>query len=200
MIGSDELIVFQLRNSETIDKIIDINVDLDRGFKHKFTELLPEQFKEWALHPSNSFYVCEYKKYFFGLLFTLRLKPEVFEKIMNLEIREKDLTIDDFASYNETGCNYIISFFAMNEKAATMLFIRYYAHLIANQNVIREVGVAVIMEDALKLLQNMNLKHHADLILDEERTIQTFRETLPNFLASEYVIKMILDKQKCPEE
>jgi len=200
MIAADDLKVSQLRNSKMIDKVIDINIDLDKGFNHKFTELLPEHFKEWALHPSNSFYVCEYNNQFFGLLFTLRLKPDSFEQIMDLTMREKDLTLNDFASFNEMGCNYIISFFAMNNKAASILFIRYYAHLIANQKVIQEVGVATMMEDARKLLSNMHFIHHASLEIDKEQVIQTYRETLPAFLACEKVVKMILSKQECPEE
>ena len=200
MIGADDLIVSQLRSSEDIDKIIAINIDLDKGFNHKFSELLSDDFKRWALHPSNSFFVCEYKNQFFGLLFTLRLKPDAFEKIMNHEIKEKDLSTEDFASFDEMGSNYIISFFAMNDKAASMLFIRYYAHLIANQKVIAEVGVATMMEDARKLLSNMNLSYHASLKISKELTLQTYRETLPNFLACENVIKMILSKQACPEE
>ena len=200
MIAAGDLKVHQLRNSEMIDKIIDINIDLDKGFNHKFAELLPEHFKAWALHPSNSFFVCEYKDQFFGLLFTLRLKPASFEKIMRFKIREKDLTVDDLASFDETGSNYIISFFAMNEKAASMLFIRYYAHLIANQKVIEEVGVATMMEDAKKIIGSLNLKYYAGTMLSEEQELQTYRETLPRFLLSEKVIKMILSKQDCPEE
>lgn len=200
MIGTGDLEVIQLRNTEAIDRIIDINIELDRGFNHKFTQLLPEHFKEWALHPSNSFFVCNYKEHFFGLLFTLRLKPDAFEKIINLEIKEKDLTMEDFASFEEIGSDYIISFFAMNEKAATMLFIRYYAHLIANQRVISEVGVATMMDDARKLLANMNFKLHHSMQLDKNLILQTYRESLSNFLASEYTVKMIFSHQECPEE
>ena len=119
---------------------------------------------------------------------------------MDLEIDEKDLTVDDFASFEEIGCNYMISFFAMNEKAAAMLFIRYYAHLIANQKVIAEVGLGTMMGDAKKFIGNMNLLHCASKTIDEGLEIQTYRETLPNFLATEKVAKMILSKQECPEE
>jgi transcriptional regulator with XRE-family HTH domain len=200
MIGADDLKVIQLRNTEAIDKIIEINMELDRGFNHKFTQLLPEHFKAWALHPSNSFFVCNYKEHFFGLLFTLRLKPDTFEKIIALEIREKDLREEDFASFEETGSDYIISFFAMNTKAATMLFIRYYAHLIANQKVIANIGVATMMDDARKLLANMNLKKFHTQQLDNGLLLQTYRQSLPDFLASEYTVKMILSHQECPEE
>jgi hypothetical protein len=119
---------------------------------------------------------------------------------MNCEIQERDLTLNDFASFDEMGSNYILSFFAMNEKAASMLFIRYYAHLIANQKVIEEVGVATMMEDAKKIIGSLNLKYHTSTMIRGDLELQTYRETLPNFLASEKVIKMILSRQDCPEE
>ncbi len=200
MIGADNLNVYQLCNSDMIDKVIAINMGLDKDFNHDSTQLQSDQFKEWALHPSNSFYVCKYQDQFFGLLFTLRLKPEVFKKIMSFEIVEKELTVDDFASFDEMGCSYMLSFFAMNEKAASMLFIRYYAHLIANQKVIAEVGLATMMEDVKKFISNMNLHYHGSKSFGEGLESQTYRETLPNFLASEKVVKMILSKQECPEE
>ncbi|KYJ87526.1 helix-turn-helix domain-containing protein [Sulfurovum riftiae] len=199
MIEVDDISITQLRNTEMIDHIIDMHMDIDQGLNSKFADFTSNRFKEFALHPSNSFFVCEHKDRFFGLLFTLRLKPEVFEKIMNIEIREKDLTVDDFASFHEVGCNYAISFFAMNEKAAALLFIRYYAHLIANQKSISEVGVSILMEDSQKLISNMNFHLHREKELDNGTTLQTYRETLANFLAYEKVVKIILDKQECPE-
>ncbi len=200
MISADNLHVYQLRNSDSLDKVININIDLDKDFNHDTTQLQSEQFKEWALHPSSLFLTCEYREQFFGLLFTLRLKPEIFEKIMDLEIEEKDLTIDDFASFDEMGCNHMISFFAMNEKAASMLFIRYYAHLIAHQKVISEVGLATMMEDAKKFISNMNLRYYESKIIAEGLELQTYRATLFNLLASEEVVKMLLSKQECPED
>lgn len=200
MIAADELTVTQLRNSEMIDQVIEITMDMDRGLHNRFAHLTAEHFKKWAMYPSNSFFVCQYKEQFFGLLFTLRLKPEIFEKVMNVAFREEEITEEHFASMEESASNYIIAFFAMNDKAATMLFVRYYAHLIANQKVIDEVGVAVIMDDARKLLKNMNFRPHINKVISTEQEIQTYRETLPNFLASEYVLKMILSKQECPEE
>ena len=55
MIGSDDLYVYQLRNSDMIDEVIAINMNLDKDFNHDFTQLQSEHFKEWALHPSSSF-------------------------------------------------------------------------------------------------------------------------------------------------
>ena len=200
VICTDDLMIYQLRNTEMLDRIIDINVGLDKDFNKDLTQLESEHFKEWALHPSNSFYICLYKEQFFGLLFTLKLKPEPVEKIMSMEIDERDLSVEDFATFYETGSSYMLSFFALNEKAISLLFIRYFAHLIANQDVIEEVGVATMMEDTKKLIRNMNLYHYDSKAMTDGLVLQTYRETLFNFLASEYAVKMLLSKQECPEE
>jgi transcriptional regulator with XRE-family HTH domain len=196
VIDTDDIMVYHVKNTNDFDKYIAINVDLDKDFTQNYSHLDFDKFKAWASNPVNSFYICEYKEQFFGLLFTLRVKPEIFEKLMNFELDEKELKDDDLAKFNEMGSNYIISFFAMNDKAAILLFIRYYAHLIANQNVIEEVGVASMMDDTKKLIGNMNFKHYTSKILTNENiTIESYRATLPTFLANENILKMILSKQ-----
>ncbi len=192
--------IFQLHDSNMFDKVININMDLDKSFNHNMTHVKSTQFKKWALHPSSSFFVCVYKDEFFGLLFTLRLKPEVFEKIMNLEMHENELTENDFASFHEMGCNFMISLFAMNEKAASVLFIRYYAHLIAHQNMISEVGYATMLEDTKKLLGSMNFFHCTSEPITKDFELQTYRMTLSSFLACENVVKTILFGAECSEE
>ena len=198
VIGIDDLMVYHVRNSENFDKYIAINVDLDRGFTHDYSQLDFERFKSWASNPVNSFYVCEYKGQFFGLLFTLRVKPKTFDDLMTFKIDEKELKNDDFALFNEVGSNYMLSFFAMNDKAATLLFIRYYAHLIANQNVIEEVGTASMMEDAKKLIGKMQLHAYERKTVSDNLTIESFRASLSTFLAHERVLKMLLSKQDIP--
>jgi hypothetical protein len=190
--------VYHVLNSENFDKYIAINVDLDRGFTHDYSQLDFERFKSWASNPVNSFYVCEYKEQFFGLLFTLRVKPEIFDRLMKFEIDEKALTNDDFARFDEKGSNYLLSFFAMNDKAATLLFIRYYAHLIANQNVIEEVGTASMMEDAKKLIGKMQLHTCKRKTVSDDLIIESFRASLSTFLAHDRVLKMLLSKQDIP--
>ncbi len=199
MMGADDLEVHQLRNTEMIEEIIDVQMNLDKSFNHDTTGITADMFKDWAMVPSNSFYICTYNKQFFGLLFSLRLKLESFEKLMQCELQEKELNHSDFADYNEPASNYVIAFFAMNEKVSSMLFIRYYAHLIANQKVINEVGTATMMVDVTKMIESLNFKHCHSKRLNDELVWQTYREKLPAFLASDNVVKMILSKQDCPE-
>ncbi len=199
MIQSDDIQVMQVRNSENFDDFISMNTDLDKGFNNRYSGLNDEDFKKWALHPSNTFFVCEYKKQFFGLLFSLRLKPESFQRIISLEIMEKELTHEDFASYDEMGSIYTISFFALNEKAASMLFMRHFAYLIAHQKVIDRVGLAYIMDDAARLIKNMQLEHQTSKQIGNGLILQSFAQTLPRLLTSEYTLKTIFETKNCPD-
>ena len=56
------------------------------------------------------------------------------------------------------------------------------------------------VSEAKKLIINMNLYHENSKVMDKDLEMQSYRETLANFLASEAVIKMILSEQDCPEE
>ncbi len=200
MMHAGDLKVYPIRNFERMDTLIEINMDLHKAANHEYAQITIDQFKEWALHPSNLFMACEYKDGFLGLFFTIRLKPEVFDKLLNFEMKKSDITVDDFASFDEIGCNYMLSFYAANHKVATMLFVRYYAHLIANQKSIAEIGVVTALDEVKKVVSNMNLEYYSSKITDDNVEIQAYRQTLPKVLASENVVKMILSKQGCPEE
>ncbi|RLA71395.1 MAG: hypothetical protein DRG09_00280 [Epsilonproteobacteria bacterium] len=199
-ISVDDMHVYPLRSFERMDTLLDINMDLHKNANHEYAQISIEQFREWALYPSNLFLVCEYKNTILGLFFSIRLKPEVFNKILNFEMKKSDITLDDFASFDEMGSNYMLSFYALNSKCATMLFIRYYAHLIANQKNIAEIGVVTALDEVKKVVGNMNLAYYTNKITDDNTEIQAYRQTLPNVLASDNFVKMILSKHDCPEE
>jgi len=196
----DDFDIYPIRSFERMNTLLEINMDIHQTVNHEDTQVSIDQFKEWALHPSNLFIACEYKGSFLGLFFTLRLKPEVFNKIMDFEMKKSDITLDDFASFDEMGCNYMLSFYALNQKCATMLLIRYYAHLIANQKSIEEIGVITTLDDVKKVVINMNLDYYTSKTVEDDVEIQAYRQTLSKVLASENVVKMILSKQPCPEE
>ena len=200
MMNVDDMKVYPLRHFERMDALLETNMHLHQSYNHKFAQITREQFKEWALHPSNLFLACEYKDNFLGLFFTVRIKPEVFNKVLDFEMKKSEITPRDFASFDEMGSILMIGFFAMNEKAATMLFIRYYAHLIANQKTIKEIGSVTINDEAKKIISNMNLYHYTSKTTDDNVKIDAYRQTIFNVLASENTVKMLLSKQECPEE
>ena len=200
MMSIDDMNVYPLRTFERIDALIENSIQLQQSFHHKSTHLSREQIKEWALHPDNLFLACEHKDSFLGYFFTLRVKPEIFNKIVNFEMEKSEITEDDLASFNEMGSIILANFFAMNEKSATMLMIRYYAYLIANQKHIVEMGGVTINDEAKKIVANMNLHYHSSKVTDDNVKIKSYRQTLANVLASENAVKMLLYKQECPEE
>ncbi len=200
MMSIDDLKVYPLRNFEMIEKVVKMNTYLDKNFNKDLTELQSEDFKKWALFSGSTFLVCEYGEEIMGLLFVLKLKQPVFDKIINGEIMEKALREEDFAAHGEQGSSYILSFFALNDKVASMLFVRYYAHLIAEQRFIYEVGVATMMEDAQKLIESIDLPYYTSGVIGEGIELQFFKTTLACFLATPKVIRMILSKQDCEVE
>ncbi len=199
VIQVDDMSIIHVRHAENINQILTMPHALDKELTNNFSILEDEHFKTWALHPSNLFLISEYEGQFLGMLFTLRLKPEVFEKIMNFEMKEEDIKVEDFASFEENGCNYILSFFSSNEKSASLLFLRYYAHLIANQKVISDVGALTILDDGRKLINRLNLKHLKEMQVNEGH-LSSHRAILSEVLINEAVLKMIFQKQECPED
>jgi len=67
---------------------------------------------------------------FSGMLFTLRLKPKIFNKLMNGEMQKKDISEENFASFDEMESNFIFVFFAMNKNVSSLLFIQFYIYSI----------------------------------------------------------------------
>jgi len=195
----DDMEIHPIRNSRT-EAILDIHMNMHENLNHSSTAISFAKFREWAMHPYNTFFFCEYKGAFLGYFFTIRVKPEIFEKILNFEMHREDIRQEDLASYDEMGSYIILSFFAMNEKSATLLFIRFYAHLIANQKHIKDIGGITKVKEATKIVSRMNLDLYNSTVTQDNITIESYRQTLNDTLASENVVKMLLSKQTCPEE
>jgi len=78
LMSADDLEVSQLRQSDMVETIIDIHLNLDHEYNQDTTDVTADTLKKWALFPSNPFYFCQYKGQFFGLLFSVRLKTRKF--------------------------------------------------------------------------------------------------------------------------
>lgn len=197
---AEDIHIYPLRTFSRMEVLLDMHMHLHQNINHPSLQLSKEQFREWAMHPSSLFIASEYKDAFSGFSFSVKIKPEVFDKVLNFEMKRNEITTDDFAAHDEVGCSLMLGFFAINEKVATLLFIRYYAYLIANQKTIAEIGAVSNSDEAIKLISNMNLQYMKSYMTEDNVKIKAYRQTLSNVLASEYVVKMILAKQGCPEE
>lgn len=199
IVTAQNLSVVPIRHTDRVQAMLEIAADIRNSANPAITRLDAEKMQQWTLYPGNLFWVCRYKGITTGLLFSLKLKQEVFDQLIGLEKKLEELQEEDFAALDESGSHYLLAFFALNDKTAEMLFIRYYAHLIANQSTIEELGATASREEAKKILRNMNL-HFAGYHAEADREVRSFRETLRNALAYENVVKIILSKEACPEE
>ena len=194
---ADEIEVKHLRSAADIQKALSMPHEIMQSLAGADSFFGLELLQSWALNPNNLFLLSEYKGQFYGLFFILRLKPDVFEKMINFEIDPKEFTNDDFAAFDEMGCNFPIGFFAYNEKSSQMLFLRFYAHLIANQKVISQVGTIPLLPSAKKIVQKMNLHTHKE----QQRPrgmLTSYVAPLKDVLINEAVLKMIFHKQEIP--
>lgn len=191
--------ISHIRTAQDIDKALAMPYSTILNLTGNVYNLSLEDIKKWALHPSNLFLLSEYHEQYSGMLFTLRLKPATYQKIINFEININDIDESDFASFKEKGSNFAIAFFAYNDKNATLLFLRYYAHLIANQDLIENVGATPVLTGAKKIVQKMNMKHYIDKETDKG-TLSSYSATLEDILLNESVLKMLFQKQECPED
>ncbi len=191
----DDILIKHIRNTTDIDDVLKMPYAVIENLTDNAYNLSFENIKEWALHPSNLFLLSEYKNQFAGILFALRLKPDIFQKIINFELELRDITKNDFANFDEMGCNMPISFFAYNEKSSTLLIVRYYAHLIANQDVILELGALPVLDSARKIVEKMNMKEYKKKIVPKG-VLTSYHASLSEALINESVLKMIFQKQE----
>lgn len=195
----DDIKVSHIRSHDDMGIMLDMPHSIMKGITSNYYQITMDHLESWALHPSTLFVVAEHEGQFFGMFFTLRLKPDAFKKIISFEMELREITENDFASHEEKACSLPIGFFAYNEKTASLLFLRYYAHLIANQDTIMEVGTTPILKDGRKLVEAMHLEHISDLDV-EGRTLSAYSAPLEDVLINQDVVKMIFQKQENTDE
>jgi transcriptional regulator with XRE-family HTH domain len=187
-----------LRRQGNAEVLLELNSMLHLPANSPFTQVPLEKFRAWLDHPANLFIAVSYRGSFLGLLFTLRLKPEAFDDLLRFRRRKVELELDDFATMEEEGSVYLLSFFALSPAIATTMFTRLFAHLIANQERIREIGIVTSFPDAQDLALKMNLRptgRHKD----GPRTIYAYRNDLYRFFASDLGVKIFFPKHHCDE-
>jgi len=195
----DDITIKHLRSTHDIETILKMPYAVIENLTGNVYNLSFNDIKAWALHPSNLFLLSEYKEEFAGILFTLRLKPDVFQKIIDFEMDLKEISLNDFAEFTEMGCNFPMAFFAYNDKSSTLLVLRYYAHLIANQDVISQIGAIPLLNGAKKIVQKMNMQYYKEKNVKQGR-LCSYYAPLSDVLINEAVLKMIFHKQECPED
>lgn len=185
--------ITNVQDAQDKDMILKMPNDIVASLIDNHYGLNIEILKEWASHKWNLFLVSEYENNFFGMMLVVRLKPDVFEDILSFKRELKTLKSEDFCQNEEIGCSFPVTFFAYNQTIASLLYLRYYANLIANQNLILEVGSTPIIDSAVKLVEKTNLKKYKTMTSDKGE-ITSYRAKLEDVLLTEEVFKMVFRK------
>ncbi len=195
----ENISISHIRSHENINLVLNMPQSIFEGLTSNYFKLTLELLKGWSLNPSNLFLVAQTNEQFVGMFFILRVKPQSFKKLLSFEMMAYDLIDNDFANFEEESCMFPVSVFAYNDKVATLLYLRYYAHLIANQASIIEVGTTPLLNGGKKLVEKMHLTHIKDKKINGE-TLSAYSASLEDVLINEDVLKMVFMKQNCPQE
>lgn len=147
-----------------------------------------ETFKTWAMHPGSKFLLATYHQQFFGMLFSLRLKPDIFEKMMHFQMLERHITTQDLAQQDEEGCEYPFSLFAYTQQSATILSLRYYRYLITCQAHTACAGTFPKRKEGAKLASTLGL---APFMKHPQDNRSSYRANMVDVLLNRYILAII---------
>ena len=150
--------------------------------------------QEFSLSSRTLFIICEYKEQYFGHSFFVCLKTKIYNKILNFQMNYEDITLRDLAIDNEDGSYMSIGLFAMNKKALSLLFIRFYAYLIMNQKQISYIGTLISKDDAIEIATNFGLKKG-----NTNKDLTVYNGSIKDVLLTEQIIKILFAPNSAPE-
>lgn len=194
----DDITIRHVRSFDDIDTVLRTPHAITEAITDGFHAINPETLKTWALHPGSFFILAQNDIQTLGMLAALTLKKSSFDKVLAFERKIAELDDSDFAHPLEEACLLLLPSYAYNEQIASLLLLRYYAHLIAEQDSIVEVGGPAILDGGRKFAQKMHLKYIEDRNIDGRR-ISTHRAPLETVLINEDVLRMLFQKEACPE-
>lgn len=183
----------KIKEYENKEALLKMPNDVLQSLLNNYYELDVEILKAWSELNSNLFLVCEYEGHFFGLFFSLRLKPKVFEEIISFQRELKTLKEEDFSKEREIGCVFPISMFAYNKNTAMLLYTKCIANLISNQDYILEVGSIPVLKGGVKLAEKINLQQYLQISTEGCKKI-SYRASLEDILLREEVFKILFKK------
>ena len=186
----EEIKITHLRNSLQIDQTIGLSQSILQGLVKVPLPFNEEDIKRVAIHPSNFLLVAQFQNQFFGMLFVLRVKPNILEDLLSSRKEWYKLEDEDFASFDEVGSNFIFNFYAYNSKVASLLFVRFFAYLIANRNSIKDIGSHTVHDQGKKLLRNLNMKLVGEFDFPQIK-LASHKASICEVLVNEDILKMI---------
>ena len=183
-----------LRYFERREQLLEIHQALYDSVNSGFGKVGLKRFSEWSLDPRHLFQVLLYKETVLGILFALRLKPKVFERILRFEQSKEQITPEDFAEINEDSSLYILSSFALHPRFLSILYMRLVAHLIVHQRTIHQFGLVTALPEVERMADRMNLRHRA-VRRDNDEEIHAYAISVQEMLRGKEVVQALFPRK-----
>ena len=186
VLSAESFKIWNIHEADKPDDIINYAYDLFVNNNDNFLDISKEVFTSWLLCPSNFCLVVSSNGQFMGVVISLRLKPESFEKLMNLDDTLKNINQDSFANFKEKGASLPLFLHASNGESAAYLILHYFTRLIDKQKFIGEVGMFNFKDQTAKFSKKLNLES-----FKEKEGVTSYKAPLSQVLSSGLILKML---------
>ena len=185
--------LMSLRGHPRAEELLEITAMMLETAAAPYDRVGEAELKRWMDCPDHLFTVVVYRDTFLGLFFSLRLKPESFEKVLTFEKRKKELDEEDWATAPERCSILSVAFHALTQPVGTLLMARLYAHLLAHQEEIEAVGFVSSLRETERVAENMGLRCVGEKELQEHR-LCAYRGDLYDLFASPLIVKTLFER------
>ena len=185
--------LMSLRGHPRAEELLEITAMMLETTATPYDRVGETELKRWMNCPDHLFTVVVYRDTFLGLFFSLRLKPESFEKVLAFEKRKWELGEEDWATARERCSILPVAFHALTQPVGTLLMARLYAHLLAHQEEVEAVGFVSSLRETEKVAENMGLRCIGEREVGETR-LHAYRGDLYDLFASPLIVKSLFER------
>ena len=185
----EDLTIMNLHECEGVEGVVERSKQLKKALESSYSTLSQEQALVFSKSKSNIYAVVEYNHMFLGFFSAVKLKPEVFEKVMNFEMKIQDIEEKDLAMEDEQGSLFLLFFFSLNLKATSRLNMRFMAYMITNLKTVENIGALVSNKISPERIKTFDMKKFKTTTLEDGVELVSYRETTKEVMLSEYCVK-----------
>jgi len=190
LIEADKIEIIDMKRAQDFNSSLKLTYELHKKITNDFSELTFEHFQKWASHPKSFFLLASYENHFFGMFFSLQLKTDIFNHLLNFEMKETEIELEHFAQDEEESSEYILGLFAYSKESASLLILYYFKHLIDKQKNIQDLGAIVKVDPGHKLASHLGLKPANGKL----STPFAYQETLKDVILNQGVLNVLFEK------
>ena len=151
----DKFSLTQCNKSFRLQHIIDIEV---ASHAPMYYQNSVDQLQKLVSHPASYSLVIEKNHQHLGHFIMYKMPQEVSQKLINYELKEKELSYNDLCQPHESGDYYIHALYGVNPMMAAMLNVETYLYLFDNIKTINNIVIFSSRKDGVRLAKSYGIK------------------------------------------